>query len=335
MFVTNSLSGGGAERATNILVNALKNSGIQVSLVAINDGQRDLIKPTCEVFELHREWKGGLVSVFNAYIGIQKAIWRWRPDFLVLNCDIPELLGSITIGKHKLVAVEHASQPWPQRQSLGKFVRKLLRFRKTKWVAVSDHLKVWGLDILPNFVINNPIDSWLPLNGIKENQDINKMRRLVFVGRLSPEKNPILLVSVAKDVNLPVTFIGSGVQSEIVREMCKLNGVTADFRGFVKDPWAEIQPMEAIRNLCSRTQPTSRVAIPARCSHGLARGSARPTRQGAGRIAPSFPAGVPEPRGRHHPLPQSRRVSFGTHRGHSIGSGDPAGGSTAYPPAGR
>ncbi len=242
MFVTNSLSGGGAERATNILVNALKNSGIQVSLVAINDGQRDLIEPTCEVFELHREWKGGLVSVFNAYIGIQKAIWRWRPDFLVLNCDIPELLGSITIGKHKLVAVEHASQPWPQRQSLGKFVRKLLRFRKTKWVAVSDHLKVWGLDILPNFVINNPIDSWLPLNGIKENQDINKMRRLVFVGRLSPEKNPILLVSVAKDVNLPVTFIGSGVQSEIVREMCKLNGVTADFRGFVKDPWAEIQP---------------------------------------------------------------------------------------------
>ena len=87
MFVTNSLSGGGAERATNILVNALKNSGIQVSLVAINDGQRDLIEPTCEVFELHREWKGGLVSVFNAYIGIQKAIWRWRPDFLVLNCD--------------------------------------------------------------------------------------------------------------------------------------------------------------------------------------------------------------------------------------------------------
>ena len=62
------------------------------------------------------------------------------------------------------------------------------------------------------------------------------------MGRLSPEKNPIFLVSVAKDVNLPITFIGSGVQSEIIREMCKLNGVDADFRGFVKDPWAEIKP---------------------------------------------------------------------------------------------
>jgi len=242
MFVTNSLSGGGAERATNILVNALYDLEGKVSLVVVNNGPEDLIAPRCEVFELHREWKGGLLSVFMAYIAMQKEIWRWKPEFLVLNCDIPELLGSITIGKHKLIAVEHASQPWPQRQPLGKLVRKLLRFRKTKWVAVSDHLKVWGLDVFPGFVINNPINSLLSLPGSNENQDIDEIRRLVFVGRLSPEKNPTLLVAVAKSANLPIMFIGSGEQLEIVKEMCKVNGVTARFTGFVKDPWAETQP---------------------------------------------------------------------------------------------
>jgi hypothetical protein len=52
MFVTNSLSGGGAERATNILINALSDTGTDVELVAVNDGPMDLVEPSCEVFEL-------------------------------------------------------------------------------------------------------------------------------------------------------------------------------------------------------------------------------------------------------------------------------------------
>ena len=242
MFVTNSLSGGGAERATNVLVNALSGLAASVSLVAVNKGSEDLVVPRCEVFELHREWKGGFVSVFKAYIEIQKIIWKWGPDYLVLNCDMPELLGSITIGKHKLIAVEHASQPWPQRQSLGKIVRNLLGIRKTKWVAVSEHLKVWGLDVLPNFVINNPISSFLTLNHLNGSQNSNEIRRLVFIGRLSPEKNPAFLVLVAKEANLPIMFIGSGEQSELVKDICRVNEVIAEFTGFVKDPWAEIRP---------------------------------------------------------------------------------------------
>jgi GalNAc-alpha-(1->4)-GalNAc-alpha-(1->3)-diNAcBac-PP-undecaprenol alpha-1,4-N-acetyl-D-galactosaminyltransferase len=242
MFVTNSLSGGGAERATNVLVNALSDLEVEVSLIAVNKGSEDLVAPRCAVFELHREWKGGLFSVLKAYFEVQKIVWRWRPDYLVLNCDMPELLGSVTIGKHKLIAVEHASQPWPQRRSLGKVVRKLLRYRRTKWVAVSDHLKVWGLDVLPDFVINNPIESLLPLINSHGNQNINEIRRLVFVGRLSPEKNPTLLVSAAKEANLPIKFVGSGEHAELVRDMCKASSITAEFTGFVKDPWAEIQP---------------------------------------------------------------------------------------------
>ena len=242
MFVTNSLSGGGAERATNILINALSDTGTDVALVAVNDGPMDLVEPACEVFELKREWQGGAVSVIKAYFGLQAAIRKWKPDFLVLNCDIPELLGSIAIGKHQLIAVEHASQPWPQRQPLGRFVRKLLCFRKTRWVAVSDHLKVWGLNALPNIVINNAINPLDPLPKTQERNEFNLMRRLVFVGRLSPEKNPSLLVSVSKEVKLPIVFIGAGNQSEEIKKLCELSGVSVEMKGFVKDPWSEFRP---------------------------------------------------------------------------------------------
>ena len=234
MFVTNSLSGGGAERATNILINALSDTGTDVALVAVNDGPKDLVEPACDVFELKREWQGGLVSVLKAYFGLQASIRKWKPDFLVLNCDIPELLGSITFGKHKLIAVEHASQPWPQRQPLGRFVRKLLCLRKTSWVAVSDHLKVWGLNALPNIVINNAIN---PLDHLPKTQvrdDFNLIRRLVFVGRLSPEKNPQALVDAAISCGLPLKFIGSGNEELKIRASCESNSINSEFFGFVK-----------------------------------------------------------------------------------------------------
>ena len=131
MFVTNSLSGGGAERATNILVNALNDLGLQVSLVAINSSQRDLVEPNCQTFELKREWQGGITSVLTAYFKLHRVLWKWKPDYLVLNCDIPEFLGSLSMGKHKLIAVEHATFPWINRIRLGKLTRKILSFRKS------------------------------------------------------------------------------------------------------------------------------------------------------------------------------------------------------------
>ena len=39
-------------------------------------------------------------------------------------------------------------------------------------------------------------------------------------------------------------------------------------------------------------------------------------RRGADRVEDAFPSGVPEPRGRHHHLPQPRREAAGAHRGH-------------------
>ena len=233
MFVTNSLSGGGAERATNILVNALTDLGLQVSLVAINSGAPDLIKPKCQTFELKREWQGGLLSVLAAYFKMQSVIWKWKPNYLVLNCDIPELLGSLSLGKHKLIAVEHATFPWINRIRLGKVTRKILSARNTKWVAVSKHLKIWGTEALPDISICNAIVT-PKINKSKSN---GKIKRLNYVGRLSQEKQPLWVLEIAQIVNLPARIFGEGLLKKKLQDFGKEYGIESEFSGFVSNPW--------------------------------------------------------------------------------------------------
>ena len=233
MFVTNSLSGGGAERATNILVNALTDLGLQVSLVTINSGTRDLIEPKCLVFELKRKWQGGLISVLAAYFKLQIVIWKWKPDYLILNCDIPEFLGSLSLGKQKLIAVEHATYPWINRIRLGKVTRRVLSARKTKWVAVSEHLKIWGTRVSPDISICNAID----LPKMNKPRPAGQIKRLNYVGRLSQEKQPLWALEIAQLVNLPLRIFGVGLLKTQLEDFGIENEVETQFAGFVSNPW--------------------------------------------------------------------------------------------------
>jgi glycosyltransferase involved in cell wall biosynthesis len=56
------------------------------------------------------------------------------------------------------------------------------------------------------FYLSNPIDMEK-----KERVNVEKNKEFIFIGRLVPEKNPILLAKIAKKMHLSVTFIGSGI----------------------------------------------------------------------------------------------------------------------------
>lgn len=55
------------------------------------------------------------------------------------------------------------------------------------------------------YYVSNPINIEK-----KDRIEVEKNKEFVFIGRLVPEKNPILLAKVAKKMKLSVTFIGSG-----------------------------------------------------------------------------------------------------------------------------
>ena len=239
MIVTNSLSGGGAERSMNLLSNELTKRGWPVSLVPINSGTPDQVVPACEVFPLDRKWNGSLANTIAALWKFNKIVSSWEPDVIVLNCDLPELFGAMLFGKHNLVALEHATQPWGQRKPLGKVVRRILRFRKTTWAAVSTHLTIWPSKDRPNTVLQNSV--LLP----KENTTRvieSEIKRLIFIGRLSHEKRPDLALEIAKLTNLELIIIGDGLMKEQLEKKALHELIGTSFLGWVKDPWSEIQP---------------------------------------------------------------------------------------------
>ena len=157
MIVTNSLTGGGAERAMNLVINELSERGWITALVPINSGASDLVEPICEIFPLERIWQGSLLNTVRAILNFNKKVNLWKPDVIVLNCDLPELFGALLLSRRKIVVVEHINRPWITRKWLGLAVRKLLRSRKAIWVAVSPHLTIWPLKKTPQAILLNPI----------------------------------------------------------------------------------------------------------------------------------------------------------------------------------
>ncbi|WP_346687335.1 glycosyltransferase family 4 protein [Megamonas hypermegale] len=64
------------------------------------------------------------------------------------------------------------------------------------------------------FYVSNPINIQK-----KERIKVENNKEFIFIGRLVPEKNPVLLAKVASEMNLPVTFIGSGVCENEIKKI--------------------------------------------------------------------------------------------------------------------
>ena len=239
MIVSNSLSGGGAERSMNLLCNELTKRGWNVALVPINEGDTDLVVPNCEIFHLHRQWRSGPLDTLLAIYRFNKIVSLWRPDKIILNCELPELFGALLLSHESLVIVEHSSIAWMNRAILGKVVRRILTLRGGIWVAVSSHLKIWPTNKSPAVVIQNPLAS----ESLVENKTAPTeiLKRILFVGRLSPEKRPDFLLEIGEDIGVPIVMMGDGVEKETLQSEIDRRGLDITLCGQILDPWSLVK----------------------------------------------------------------------------------------------
>jgi glycosyltransferase involved in cell wall biosynthesis len=237
LIVTNSVTGGGAEKAMNILANELHKREFDVSIIAINKSLFNSSEIDCHLFEVERTWNGGVFDTIGAWFKFKDIIKKLEPDILILNCDLPEFFGSLLVRKKKIICVEHSQYPWRTRPLFGKIIRLILRFKKVTWVAVSNHLSIWPNGLKPDKVILNLISECSPI--LPKSGDL--IKRLVFIGRLSWEKNPQEIIHIAKLVNLPVLFIGEGVDKEELCKIASTNKVETKMVGFKEKPWELIE----------------------------------------------------------------------------------------------
>ena len=242
MIVTNSLTGGGAERSMNLVVNELTKRGWPVALVPINSGPSDLVIPTCEVFPLERQWQSGILETFRSIVKFNHLVNSWKPDLIVLNCDLPELFGALLISHRKLIAVEHINRPWITRKIMGRVVRRVLKMRNVTWAAVSSHLTIWPRENIPSAVLLNSIvisdSSFKIAKDAARKRDIS---RLVFIGRLTTQKRPDWFIEICKRTKLPGLMIGDGAMRASMEESVRLKGLHIDFVGQITDPWRSLK----------------------------------------------------------------------------------------------
>ena len=172
-----------------------------------------------------------------SWFKFKNVIKNLKPDVLILNCDLPEFFGSILVHKTKIICVEHSQYPWRTRPLFGKIIRVILRMKNVTWISVSNHLSIWPNSSKPDKVISNLISKSTPDSSVSG----DLIKRLVFIGRLSWEKNPQEIIHIAKLVNLPVLFIGDGVDREEVSKIANTNKVENKMVGFKEKPWELIE----------------------------------------------------------------------------------------------
>lgn len=235
MFVTNSLSGGGAERAMNLASNELKRRGWNVALVPINKSVPDFIEPISEVFPLNREWRGGLFGTVLAYFRFNSLVRSWKPDVIILTCDLPEFFGACLLSARSLVLVEEASFPWGTRVFFGKIIRKVLAIRGAKTVGASSHLRIWPHMLSPDVVIQNAITPYKSYQGIAQIK--NHLVNINFVGRLSPEKRPNWFIDICDLGGFKGRVVGEGEMKESLANFVRSRNLDVTLLGFLKDPW--------------------------------------------------------------------------------------------------
>jgi len=233
IIVTNSITGGGAERSMNLLANSLFEQGIPVTLITINESDPDAVLVKCPIISINRKWNGSLLNTINSWIKFQKILIELNASVLILNCDLPEFYGGTAFTRAKIICVEHSDHPWQKRQKLGRVIRKILKLRGVIWVAVSYHLNIWPSQKEPKLVINNLV--WesgrpLPLDG-------GAIKRLIYIGRLSNEKNPELFLEIANETKIPAVIIGDGELKYELQKFVISKNIKVEFKGFLQDPW--------------------------------------------------------------------------------------------------
>lgn len=242
-IITNSPSGGGAERSMNLLANSLQFSGIETSIFPLTYGESDLVECIAHEVKPIFYHSRSLSTVIKGIFKFRAQILELDTDIVLLNCDLPEFLGCFLPRKIGTIIVEHARHPWGGRRILGVAVRLVHFFRRSKYVVVSNHLRIWPIQstysaFIPNMVSDLVISS--------SEIFCSDVKRLVFIGRLSKLKRPNMFIDIVHLSGLPGLIIGDGVMGEDLRVQSSRLQADINFLGQKKNPWEYLLPGDLV-----------------------------------------------------------------------------------------
>lgn len=231
LFVTNSVTGGGAEISVGRIFQALRARDLTVKICAIN--QSEILSTYDSDYQIiGRSWNSGLIQTTRSILRFRRYLREENFQLLVANCELPELFIAVAGTKiSHIIAVEHTSKPWKGRTVMGIAVRLILKVKGTIWVTVSSNQKsIWPFRQRPIYIPNPHI--------IYPKKEFLSETDLVFVGRLNSAKNPELVARAAQALGKSISFFGDGpLLGKMINEF---ESPSCNFMGFIENPWSEI-----------------------------------------------------------------------------------------------
>lgn len=235
-----SLHFGGAERATLTLARALRGHGVAVDILVMQK-KGQFLSEAVDMSVVDLKCK----RTFQLPFALMRYMIARSPDMLISNfwkLSLCACLTRIFYPFCKLLIWEHAmpsSTPIHSAKLYG-WTASIFYLMGTKIIAVSsavrdDILSIsFGLEER-TVVINNPVPE-------PRDSRHKESRDFIFVGRLDPQKNPMLALEafaiISKETNTTMVFVGDGMlRGSLERRVAQLGlADKVHFTGFVSDP---------------------------------------------------------------------------------------------------
>lgn len=236
LHVLNTNSYSGAENVAITIINHMQN--VNCVYLSLNGPISDILqKNNIQYYPVDK------LSLKS----LKKAIKEIHPDIIHAHDYTASILSALCFPKAKIISHIHNNSPWIKSYGIYSWAYLFSSLFYKKILTVSNSIEneyVFGKLIRKKIeCIGNPTDIELIHKKAMEYK-VNKKYDVIFLGRLTPQKNPDLLIEVFKtlisiksDINIAV--VGAGDQYESFKENVIINKLQDNvvMYGFVENPY--------------------------------------------------------------------------------------------------
>lgn len=180
-------------------------------------------------------------------LAIRKAIHLFQPDIIHAHDFRAGILSCLTGTHIPIINHLHNNSPWLKNYSFWTFAYAVACFRFNQILTVSDSVMdefVFGKYFRRKTeVIGNPIDI-KRIQRLADQSTLNDSSDIIFLGRLTPQKNPFFFLEIIKKIaekkkNIKIAVVGDGeLKTQFIQKIreCHLQN-NIKMYGFQPNPY--------------------------------------------------------------------------------------------------
>ncbi|MFC4683899.1 glycosyltransferase [Exiguobacterium sp. s149] len=236
------LNSGSFSGAENVALTIIQNTNNEeyISYYASLDGS---------IREVMKENQVNFVAFQEMNISqITKVINQIEPDVIHAHDFTASIVASLATIKIPIISHIHNNVPWLKKITINSFVFLFSSLRSKTVLGVSPSIineYVFSKLIKQKFTnVGNPIDRKKIIQKSKSISSVNKAYDLIFIGRLSEQKDPFTFIKIVKEVkeyipNISVAMVGDGHLKDECMKIINELGLNSNIEmlGFISNPY--------------------------------------------------------------------------------------------------